>query len=185
LIRRRLARLQDGSDQDDTPLGNKVGRPKSRTSVELIPEKVEELSQFIHETQDLLAKVMPGIGTQMCESSHSRKAKLPPTDFDWQGSWKVRVARAVLDINRPGWRIELYYRLSLQALCHKAQEAIISHGGIVKAKASKRDAPSAKRKYRPAGVLRRNHTERMETQVPKYQGLVKRSVKKPPSIDHE
>jgi hypothetical protein len=50
LIRRRLARRQDGSDQDDTPLGNKVGRPKSRTPVEMIPEKVEELSQFIDET---------------------------------------------------------------------------------------------------------------------------------------
>jgi hypothetical protein len=50
LIRGRLARLQDSSDQDDTPLGNKTGRPKSRTPVELIPEKVEELSQFIHET---------------------------------------------------------------------------------------------------------------------------------------
>jgi hypothetical protein len=151
----------------------------------VIPEKVEELSQFIDGTEDLLAKVIPGIGTQMCESFHSRKAKLAPKDFDWQGSWKARVARAVLDINRPGWRIELYYRLPLPALCRKAHEVIISHKEIVKAKASKRDAPSAKRKCRLARALRRNHAARMETQDPKYKGLVKRSVKKPPSIGHE
>jgi hypothetical protein len=50
LIRGRLVRPQDGSDHDDTPLGNKVGRPKSRTLVKMIPEKVEELSLFIGET---------------------------------------------------------------------------------------------------------------------------------------
>jgi hypothetical protein len=55
----------------------------------------------------------------------------------------------------------------------------------VKAKASKRDTPSAKRKYRLARALRRNYTARIETQDPKEKGLVKRSVKKPPSVDHE
>jgi hypothetical protein len=42
--------MKNGSDQDDMPLGNKVGKPKSRTPVEVIPEKVEELSQFIDVT---------------------------------------------------------------------------------------------------------------------------------------
>jgi hypothetical protein len=55
----------------------------------------------------------------------------------------------------------------------------------VNAKASKLDTPSAKRKDRLARALRRNHTARIETQDPKYKGLVKRFVKKPPSIDHE
>jgi hypothetical protein len=48
--------LKDGSNQDDTPVSNKGGRPKTRTPAEVIPEKVEELSQFINETQDLPAK---------------------------------------------------------------------------------------------------------------------------------
>jgi putative Mn2+ efflux pump MntP len=69
----------------------------------MIPEKVEELSQFIDETQDLLAKVLLGIGIQMCESFHSCKDKLAPKDFDWQGPWKARVTGVVLDINPPGW----------------------------------------------------------------------------------
>jgi hypothetical protein len=64
----------------------------------VIPEEAEELSQSIDETSELLAKVIPRIGTQICESFHSRKDKLAPKDFDWQGSWKARVARAVLDI---------------------------------------------------------------------------------------
>jgi hypothetical protein len=92
---------------------------------------------------------------------------------------------AVFDINPPGWRIKLYCRLLLPVLYWKAHEAIISHEEIVKAKASKRDTPSAKRKYRLARAQRRNHPARIATQDSKYKGLVKRSVKKPPNIDHE
>jgi hypothetical protein len=69
LRRGQPGRLQDGSDQDDTPLGNKVGRPKSRTPAEEIRGEVEKMSRFIDETQDVLAKVIPWIGIQMCESS--------------------------------------------------------------------------------------------------------------------
>jgi hypothetical protein len=46
----------------------------------------------------------------MCESFHSHKAKPAPKDFDWQGPWKARVAEAIFDINRAGWRIEFYDR---------------------------------------------------------------------------
>jgi hypothetical protein len=47
----------------------------------MIPEKVEEVNQFIEETQDLPGKVIPGIGIQMSQSFHSRKAKFAPKDL--------------------------------------------------------------------------------------------------------
>jgi hypothetical protein len=67
----------------DEHLDNKAGRPKSYHSDEAIPEKVETLSQFIDDTQDLLEEVVPGINTQIYESFHSRKAKLAAKDCDW------------------------------------------------------------------------------------------------------
>jgi hypothetical protein len=62
-----------GSESDECP-DNKAGGPKSHLSDKAIPEKVEVLSQFIDNTQELM------------ENFHSRKANLASKDFDWQGS---------------------------------------------------------------------------------------------------
>jgi hypothetical protein len=145
---------------------------------------VDALRWFIDDTQELLEKVVPGINTEIYESFHSRKANLALKDFDWQGSWKARVASAVLDINWPGWRMDLYYWLPLPALCRSAHEVTVSHEEVVMAKAAKRNAPSEQRKRRLARGLRRNHTTAIEVVDPKDKGLMKRKVHNPSSIDH-
>jgi hypothetical protein len=63
-----------------------------------------------------------GSGThiQMCESFHSRKAKIAPKNCAWKSSW---LARAVLDANLPGWQLKSYghhHPDSVQIIgCHK------------------------------------------------------------------
>jgi hypothetical protein len=151
-------------------------------SDEVIPEKVEALRRFVDDTQELLEKVVPGISTEICESFHSRKAELVPKEFDWEGSWKARLAAAVLDISRPGWWIELCYMLPLSALCQRAHEAIISHEEATTVKAAERNTLSEQRKRRLARGLKRNHTTTIEAIGPKHKGRLTRTVNNPSGI---
>jgi hypothetical protein len=115
----------------------------------------------------------PGITTQLNESLHARKAKMASKDIAWQGSWPARVAAALLDINMPGWRLELYNRLELPKLSSKAEGIIRGHDQRIAERASRRQQPSEARKRRLARELRRSYSRTTERQNPQYKGIAK------------
>jgi hypothetical protein len=117
------------------------GRLNHTGIVDTIQEKSTTLEESIHETEDLLRKVAPGISTQMYQSFHSRKSKFACKDFAWQRSWSAR-SSAILDVDMSNRRLDLYYHLPLPALHPQAHDVIIADEKKVAAWASQRDMPS-------------------------------------------
>jgi hypothetical protein len=150
---------------------------QSKEKVSQIRLKIAHLEQFLRETEDLFNLVTPGITTQLNESLHARKAKMASKDIAWQGSWPARVAAAVLDINMPGWRLELYKRLELPKLSPEAEGIIQGHDQRISERASKRQQPSEARKRRLARELRRSYSKTIEKQNPQYKGITKTKTK--------
>jgi hypothetical protein len=89
------------------------------------------------------------------------------------------VAAAVLDINSPGWRLELYHQLGLPKLSPEAENSIRDHDKQITERAAKRQQPTEKRKRNLARKLRRNYSATIETQNPQYKGITKTTAKKP------
>jgi hypothetical protein len=67
-----------------------------------IRKKIKQLEGVLVEIETLLVSIVSAISTQLCESFHSRRAKLAMKDVARRRSWAGRVAAAVLDINRIG-----------------------------------------------------------------------------------
>jgi hypothetical protein len=151
---------------------------QSAEKVTQIRAKIEHLEHFLRDTEDLFCRIRPGITTQLNESLHARKAKTASKDIAWQGSWPARVAAAILDINRPGWRLELYNQLGLPKLTPEAEQVIRDHDRGITERAASRQQPSEKRKRRLAREVRRNYSRTIEQQNPQYKGIAKTETKK-------
>jgi hypothetical protein len=135
------------------------------------PHAIDALRQFLADTKDLIAKVRPGVSTQMCESFHSIKAKLASKDISWTSSWKARVASAILDVNCRGWRLELYYKLGLPRLSDEATAVIERHEAERLRKAERRNTPSQKKKTFYYKSIRRHHVSSLEATGTEYKPL--------------
>jgi hypothetical protein len=88
------------------------------------------------------------------------------------------VAAAVLGINFPGWRLELYHQLGLPKLSPEAKNAIHDHDKQSTERAAKRQQPSENRKCNLSRKLRRNYSRTIEIQNPEYKGITKTTAKK-------
>jgi hypothetical protein len=132
---------------------------------------ISALSAFLNDTLDLIAKVRPGVSTQMCESFHSLKGKLASKDIAWAASWKARVACAVLDVNCRGWRLELYDRLSLPPLSPEARAVVEEHEAELLEDMARRNIPSEKRKALLYRAARRHYVSSVEATGTGYKPL--------------
>jgi hypothetical protein len=135
----------------------------------------EQFSQKVDETKDLFSLVTLGISTQLNESLHARKAKTACKEIARQRSWPARVAATVMDINSPGWRLELYHQLGLPKLTPEAEKSKRHHDKQITERAAKPQQPTEKRKRNLARMLRRNYSA---TQNPQYKGITKTTAKK-------
>jgi hypothetical protein len=65
------------------------------------------------------------MSTQICKSFRPRKGKLAPNNLAWQGPWRARPTSAILDVNLPGPRLNLYGQLPLPPLHPNAVQNIV------------------------------------------------------------
>jgi hypothetical protein len=93
----------------------------------MIEERTVVFENFIYETEELLQRVVPGIGTEMYENLHSRKSKFAWKDFAWQGSWAAQISAVILDMNVPNWRLKRFCQLPLLPLHPRTSEVIMAH----------------------------------------------------------
>jgi hypothetical protein len=67
-----------------------------------------QLTLFLNNSAELLAKCQNRISTQGNESLHAMKAKLADKNFNWKTTWRARCCTAILDMNDEGWKLKAY-----------------------------------------------------------------------------
>jgi hypothetical protein len=75
------------------------------------------LKNFLMQTSPFIEKCAPGLNTQLNESLHSLKTKLPDQNYNWKTSGLARCSIAILNWNEgSSWKLEMYEELGFPPL---------------------------------------------------------------------
>jgi hypothetical protein len=89
-----------------------------------VPAIRERMHTFLKDTKDILEKCDGEFSTQINESLNRTKLKYAGKDVKWGGSWPARMACAILDRNKPFWKLDLYKHLKCRGLLPKIRKSV-------------------------------------------------------------